>query len=65
MSIGDPFVANIPRKMTTEELLNALRVDIHGGLEAIVVYDAHILGPQEEQHFPKGVQNVQQVLGGQ
>lgn len=41
-SFGDPFAANVPRKITKEELIQAIRLDIAGELEAIYVYDAHI-----------------------
>lgn len=39
--IGNPFVANVPKQMTADELLQALRVDIAGELEAIIGYEAH------------------------
>lgn len=41
-SFGDPFSANVNRKITKEELINAIRLDIAGELEAIYVYDAHV-----------------------
>ena len=37
----DPFAGNVNRKMTKDELMQALRVDIAGELEAIFLYDAH------------------------
>ncbi len=40
--LGDPFVGNIPRKISQEELIQALRTDIAGELEAILNYDAHV-----------------------
>jgi rubrerythrin len=40
-SFANPFTANVERKMTKEELLQALRLDIAGELEAIYLYDAH------------------------
>lgn len=40
-SFADPFVANVDRKMNNAELAQALRVDIGGELEAILLYDAH------------------------
>jgi Uncharacterized conserved protein len=38
---SDPFTANVNRKMTNAELMQALRLDIAGELEAIYLYDAH------------------------
>ncbi|MCH4229037.1 MAG: demethoxyubiquinone hydroxylase family protein [Bacilli bacterium] len=38
----DPFIANVERKLTKEELVQALRLDIAGELEAIYLYDAHV-----------------------
>lgn len=38
----DPFAANIPRKLSKEELIQAIRLDIAGEIEAIYVYDAHV-----------------------
>ncbi|MCL2149182.1 MAG: demethoxyubiquinone hydroxylase family protein [Methanomassiliicoccaceae archaeon] len=40
-SFADPFVGNFDRKMTDQELANAIRLDIAGELEAIYLYDAH------------------------
>ncbi len=37
----NPFAANVERKMSNEELMQALRHDIAGELEAIFLYDAH------------------------
>lgn len=41
--LGNPFVANIPRQMSPEELAQAIRVDIAGELEAIIGYEAHAM----------------------
>lgn len=41
-SFANPFGGNVPRKMTKEELIQAIRVNIAGELEAIFVYDAHV-----------------------
>ena len=38
----DPFAANVPRKLSKEELIQAIRLDIAGEIEAIYVYDAHV-----------------------
>lgn len=41
-SFANPFQANVPRKMTKQELIQAIRLDIAGELEAIYIYDAHV-----------------------
>ena len=41
--LSNPFVMEVPRKLTDEELVNAIRQDLVGELEAIHEYDAHIL----------------------
>lgn len=38
----NPFQGNVNRKMTKEELIQAVRLDIAGELEAIYLYDAHV-----------------------
>jgi len=40
-TFADPFIGNINRKMTDQELAQAIRIDIAGELEAIFLYDAH------------------------
>ncbi len=45
---GNPFTANVERKMTKEELIQAIRLNIAGELEAIYVYDAHIQATDDE-----------------
>jgi len=40
-NFADPFVGNVNRKMSDQELANAIRLDIAGELEAIYLYDAH------------------------
>ncbi|MDR2845738.1 MAG: demethoxyubiquinone hydroxylase family protein [Candidatus Methanoplasma sp.] len=42
-SFADPFVGNVNKKMSNEELAQALRLDIAGELEAITLYESHIL----------------------
>jgi len=46
-SFANPFVGNVPRKITKDELIQALRVDIAGELEAIFLYDAHVLATDD------------------
>jgi rubrerythrin len=41
-NFANPFAGNVPRKMTKEELIQAVRLNIAGELEAIYVYDAHV-----------------------
>lgn len=45
--LGNPFVGNVSKQMTTDELIQALRVDIAGELEAIIVYEAHIMATSD------------------
>lgn len=46
-SFGDPFAGNVDRKMTNAELMQALRLDIAGELEAIYLYESHILATDD------------------
>ena len=41
-NFANPFQGNVERKMTNEELIQAIRLDIASELEAIYVYDAHV-----------------------
>ncbi|MBB6217120.1 rubrerythrin [Anaerosolibacter carboniphilus] len=41
-SFANPFGANVNRKISDEELIQAIRLDIAGELEAIYIYDAHV-----------------------
>ncbi|HEX3043835.1 MAG TPA: demethoxyubiquinone hydroxylase family protein [Bacillota bacterium] len=47
--LGNPFVANVPRQLSSEELVQALRVDIAGELEAIIGYEAHATAITDER----------------
>ncbi|MDR2866253.1 MAG: demethoxyubiquinone hydroxylase family protein [Methanomassiliicoccaceae archaeon] len=40
-SFADPFAGNVNRKMTKQELAQAIRLDLAGELEAIFLYDSH------------------------
>lgn len=40
-SFANPFAGNIPKKMTNQELAQAIRLDLASELEAIFLYDAH------------------------
>ena len=41
-SFANPFQGNVPRTMSKEELIQAIRLDIAGEIEAIFLYDAHV-----------------------
>lgn len=41
-AFANPFQGNVERKMTKEELIQAIRLDIASELEAIYIYDAHV-----------------------
>ena len=48
--IGNPFVANVPTQpLSNQELLQAIRVDIAGELEAIIGYEAHAMTTTDER----------------
>ncbi|HYE80738.1 MAG TPA: demethoxyubiquinone hydroxylase family protein [Clostridia bacterium] len=47
-NFANPFQGNINRKLTKEELIQAIRLDIAGELEAIYVYDAHVQAADDE-----------------
>jgi len=47
--LGNPFVANVPRQMSEQELVQAIRVDITGELEAIITYEAHAMATVDER----------------
>lgn len=45
--LGNPFVANVPKQFSPDELAQALRVDITGEYEAIIGYEAHAQAAQD------------------
>lgn len=47
--LGNPFVANVSKQMSSGELIQALRVDIAGELEAIIGYEAHSMSTNDER----------------
>jgi rubrerythrin len=47
-AFANPFQGNVDRKMTKEELIQAIRLDIAGELEAIYLYDSHVQATTEE-----------------
>ena len=47
--LGNPFVANVTKQLSGEELAQAIRVDIAGELEAIIGYEAHAMATSDER----------------
>lgn len=47
-AFANPFQGNVDRKLTKEELIQAVRLDIAGELEAIYLYDAHVQATDNE-----------------
>ena len=47
--LGNPFVANVSKQMSNEEVAQALRVDLAGELEAIIGYEAHAMSTNDER----------------
>lgn len=46
-SFPNPFAGNVDRKISKPELIQALRVDIAGELEAIFLYESHALATDD------------------
>ncbi len=46
-SFANPFAGNVNRKITKEELIQAIRLDIAAELEAIYLYESHILATDD------------------
>lgn len=47
-SFANPFVGNVNKKLSKEELIQAVRLDIAGELEAIFLYDAYVQATDDE-----------------
>jgi len=47
-NFANPFQGNVPRVMNQQELIQAIRLDIAGELEAIFLYDAHAQATDNE-----------------
>lgn len=47
--LGNPFVANVPRQLSADELVQALRVDLAGEIEAIIGYEAHAMATTDDR----------------
>lgn len=52
--ISNPFIANVNKQLSPDELVQAIRADIVGEYEAIIGYEAHAMATQD--------QRVQQAL---
>ena len=46
-SFANPFAGNVDRKISKPELIQALRIDIAGELEAIFLYESHALATDD------------------
>jgi len=47
-AFANPFSGNVPRKISKQELIQALRLNIAAELEAIFIYDAHVQATDDE-----------------
>ncbi len=47
--LGDPFIATISKQLSPQELLQAIRADMAGELEAIIGYEAHAMACNDER----------------
>jgi uncharacterized protein len=47
--LGNPFVANVPKQLTNDELAQAIRVDIAGEFEAVIGYEAHAAATNDQR----------------
>ena len=45
--ISNPFVANVTKQLSPDELVQALRADVVGEYEAIIGYEAHAMAAQD------------------
>ena len=63
-SFSNPFNANVNRKVTKEELIQAVRLDIAGELEAIYLYDAHVMATDDPVANIEQFDNVEKSLKG-
>lgn len=47
-SFANPYGAEVPRTMSNEELAQAIRLDLASELEAVFLYDAHVMATDDE-----------------
>jgi rubrerythrin len=55
--LGNPFVGNVIKPLSNDELVQAIRVDITGEYEAIIGYEAHSMATNDER-VKKVLQNI-------
>lgn len=55
-AFANPFQGNVERKLTEQELIQAIRLDIAGELEAIYIYGAHVQATDNE--------TARKIIGG-
>jgi len=46
-AFANPYEGNVERKMTNGELMQALRIDVASELEAMFLYDAHVMATDD------------------
>ena len=47
--ISNPFIANVSKQLSPDELVQALRADVVGEYEAIIGYEAHAMATQDQR----------------
>jgi len=47
--LSNPFIANINKQLSQDELVQALRADVVGEYEAIIGYEAHAMATQDQR----------------
>jgi len=47
-AFANPFTGNVERKISKQELIQAIRLNIAAELEAIFIYDAHVQATDDE-----------------
>lgn len=47
--ISNPFIANVTKQLSSDELVQALRADVVGEYEAIIGYEAHAMATQDQR----------------
>jgi len=47
--LSNPFIANVNKQLSADELVQALRTDIIGEYEAIISYEAHAISSQDQR----------------
>ncbi|MBP2643294.1 MAG: hypothetical protein H6Q67_1181 [Firmicutes bacterium] len=47
--ISNPFIANVSKQLSSDEIVQALRADVVGEYEAIIGYEAHAMATQDQR----------------